>query len=599
MEDTVKKLNYARLMRFVWHAIPEMLEFQLITKVLLALSLYGLRVLAGILMRGGGFAVITASDIMKLVRTWQGVLLILLFGFIMFLYTSAEILAQIINSDNIMNGRRMSLREVYYDGFRGLKAFVSRGGIPLIIFITFAVPLTGIGYTISLTKDFHLPNFITSVIFSTPSLMVVYIAGIIAALVFSVMNTYTFPAVILDGLGVRSAKHRSKELVLRHKQDLFRWYVPLFGIFFVFSFLVDAVSEKGPLLLAQIIGETGRAAHLLVLFAGFIGNILQFIVNMLSTASLLLLVVVLYRLYMEGSIPLKEEQQEPLKIRARFPIIAVLLACIAGSVFMEFFYSDLLVHGNPAIIAHRAGGDMAAENSLEGFQAAIRENIYGSEFDVQRTKDGHYILCHDSSFRRLCGVSKRPSEMTLDEIRGLVISDSQFGEKYTARVPTLEEALDTAGGQEVLFIELKGETADRQMADDVADMIRERGLEGSCVIISLKRDLITYTETAYPELNTGLLYYLSYGDVDKATADLLIMEEDMAQADTISKVHASGKSAVIWTVNTKKSMERFLDSDADAVITDYVEMAKQVSVELGEKNDLDRIQARLRRIFEE
>ena len=598
MNEMIEKPGFRRFLRFVWHAVPEMLQFQIITKVLLALSLYGLKALTGVLLRGGGFAVITASDIVKLVRTWQGWLLILLFLFIMFLYTAAEILAQIINSDNIMYGRRMKIRDVYLKGFLGLKAFVSGGGIPLIVFITFAVPLTGIGYTISLTRNFRLPNFITSVILSTPHLLIIYIAGIFAALVFSVMNTYTFPAAVLDGLTVKNAKRRSKRLIFGHKKDLLQWFVPLFGIYFALAFAIDFSSELIPAFFALRIGDTSRTAHLLVLFAGFFGNILQFILNMLSTAVLLLLVTVLYRLYTQKQVQLKEEKQEPLKLKARFPVAGILILCVAGSIAMEFFYSDLLSFGSPAIIAHRGGGDLAAENSLEGMLAAISAEAYGSEFDVQRTKDGFYIINHDSTFGRLCGDSRRSRDITLEEIRRLEIRDHQYGEDYRAKVPTLEEVLDTVGDREVLFIELKGETADYRMADDVAGMVMERNLEGSCVIISLKRNLISYLELTYPELNTGLIYYLSYGPAEEIVADLLIMEEKLADFDTIRRVHESGKTAVVWTVNTKSSMDRFLDSEADAVITDHVEMAQQIRSELSAENDIGKIQKRLKRLFD-
>ena len=41
----------------------------------------------------------------------------------------------------------------------------------------------------------------------------------------------------------------------------------------------------------------------------------------------------------------------------------------------------------------------------------------------------------------------------------------------------------------------KGETADRQMADDTVKAVREYGMEDECVLISLKYELIDYIET--------------------------------------------------------------------------------------------------------
>lgn len=49
----------------------------------------------------------------------------------------------------------------------------------------------------------------------------------------------------------------------------------------------------------------------------------------------------------------------------------------------------------------------------------------------------------------------------------------------------------------MLFIELKGETADRQMADDTVKAVREYGMEDECVLISHKYELIDYIEPPF------------------------------------------------------------------------------------------------------
>lgn len=46
-------------------------------------------------------------------------------------------------------------------------------------------------------------------------------------------------------------------------------------------------------------------------------------------------------------------------------------------------------------MAHRAGGDLAAENSVAGLVAAADRNIPWLETDIQRAGDGSYIVNHD------------------------------------------------------------------------------------------------------------------------------------------------------------------------------------------------------------
>ncbi len=47
------------------------------------------------------------------------------------------------------------------------------------------------------------------------------------------------------------------------------------------------------------------------------------------------------------------------------------------------------------IIAHRGGGNEGNENTQSGLNAAWKAGAYGSEIDIQRTKDGYYVVNHD------------------------------------------------------------------------------------------------------------------------------------------------------------------------------------------------------------
>ena len=149
-------------------------------------------------------------------------------------------------------------------------------------------------------------------------------------------------------------------------------------------------------------------------------------------------------------------------------LIVVLISGMIGIAFNAYFDREESVR----IVAHRTGGVMAPENSLEGIELAIQHGCYACETDTQRTKDGYYIINHDDDFKRLTGVDRKPSDMMLEEVRQLAITDPATG--VTSKVPELDEMLDVVKGRVKLFIELKGSTADRQMVDDVVRMVREK-----------------------------------------------------------------------------------------------------------------------------
>ena len=213
------------------------------------------------------------------------------------------------------------------------------------------------------------------------------------------------------------------------------------------------------------------------------------------------------------------------------------------------------------------------------------------------TKDGYYVINHDTTFQRVAGVNKAPQDMTLSEIRELRIKDTTGG---GAELPvvTLEEMLTVIHGKEKLYIELKGSTADHRMVDDLVRMIRTADCADECVFISLNYDVIDYAETHYPEFETGTLFFVGLGDVSKLNCDLLIMEESSATDHRIRQIHDAGKQAIVWTVNSEAGMRHFLDSEIDAVITDEIPLAQRVQAELDQRTEFRVLQDKLSGLFQ-
>ena len=102
----------------------------------------------------------------------------------------------------------------------------------------------------------------------------------------------------------------------------------------------------------------------------------------------------------------------------------------------------------------------------------------------------------------------------------------------------------------------------------------------------MKADVIAYVERTYPEFETGLLIFSGLGDVSKLECDMIIMEEEMATVSMIDNIHDAGKKVGVWTVNTRKALYHFLDTDADTIVTDQVLMALEVQNKLLDRTDM-------------
>ena len=95
------------------------------------------------------------------------------------------------------------------------------------------------------------------------------------------------------------------------------------------------------------------------------------------------------------------------------------------------------------------GTDNRPENSLAGFRAAV-EHGYGMELDVHLTKDGHLVVHHDDSLKRLTGADVVIGSSTLEEVRACHLPNGE-------PVPTFDELLDTVKGRTPLIVEVKTE----------------------------------------------------------------------------------------------------------------------------------------------
>ena len=99
-------------------------------------------------------------------------------------------------------------------------------------------------------------------------------------------------------------------------------------------------------------------------------------------------------------------------------------------------------------IAHRGLSSRAPENTIKAFQLAGEAGFWGAETDIRRTKDGYFVLMHDDTLKRMCGIDKTPGDMTLAEIKGSPVTGGNHWKEYQSdrsatTIPTLEEYLQT------------------------------------------------------------------------------------------------------------------------------------------------------------
>ena len=138
-------------------------------------------------------------------------------------------------------------------------------------------------------------------------------------------------------------------------------------------------------------------------------------------------------------------------------------------------YPDLWIAG------HRGANMLAPENSLPSLEITFHQGANAVEIDVRDTADGEYVLMHDDTVDRTTNGTGLVSDLTLTEIKDLLITDWMYGHVYgDLRVPTLQEALTVIaehGGQ--VDIDMKTDEP-----EGAIEIVMAMGMESSCYVYS-------------------------------------------------------------------------------------------------------------------
>lgn len=577
-------------------SIFRMVEYQVISKVILAVVTLVLSGLARILLASTGREAITSGDFGFLFTSWQGWLILIIGLIVLMVYFAFDLSGLVIVADECIHPAGKGVWRMTGEAFKSLRRFATPAGVLVTLFVAILCPILGLSMTVSVTSNLVVPNFIESVIMAKPLTAVPYTIAIIVLVVVALLHLFTIHHVVIGCEKPAAAMRMSRREVRGNRRTLVKRYALHIRNLIIAIAVVIAVHlllSSLPLLIANGVGAGETATRYLLLLFTVLGNVWAVAGTIIVACSFMLEVTVAYHDVVDGGDGEPEIQGTARKARWVPVALAVVVAAVVigcyplAANFDEFFPAESGVQ----VIAHRGGGNLGPENTVMGLERAASLGCLGSEIDVQRTADGHYVINHDGDFKRVAGDSRKPEEMTLDDVRQLRVEQTlPDGTVATAPVATLEEMLDASKGKIMLYIELKGATADEQMADDVVAMVLERDMVDEVEIISLDYKLMDYVSTTYPEFKTGLLFFFAFGETAGLNVDDLILEELPATVPVIGGAHLVGKTATVWTVNTDESIHRFLTSPCDAVITDNADKVLEAKQELAGRSDYQRIQ---------
>ncbi|WP_297569146.1 glycerophosphodiester phosphodiesterase [uncultured Anaerovibrio sp.] len=241
------------------------------------------------------------------------------------------------------------------------------------------------------------------------------------------------------------------------------------------------------------------------------------------------------------------------------------------------------------IWAHRgaSGWDKqyAPENTMPAFERAIKMGADGIETDVQLTKDGVLVLCHDESIERVSDGYGWIKDYTLEELRGFSFSKThpEFGR---VEIPTLEDLLYLLKNTNLeLNIELKSSVIYYHgLEENTADFVHKMGMDERVIYstfnhYSLKKAKAYCMEKGYKSrfgVLSGKVIGRSAEYVHSLGADAYHPSASDMNERVLKECQARGIKVNLWTIDMKSEIKRWADAGADAIITDCPDSGRRV-----------------------
>lgn len=236
----------------------------------------------------------------------------------------------------------------------------------------------------------------------------------------------------------------------------------------------------------------------------------------------------------------------------------------------------------PIVYAHRGASGVCPENTMSAFRRAVELGATGIETDVQMSRDGALVICHDEKLDRTTSGKGLLASRTLDELKSLD-AGSWFGSSFAGeKIPVLEELLALVAETGIrLNVEIKsGVVLYPGIEAALVESVRRYNLSGQVIFSSFNHYSLVECKKVAPEIPTGILYieglvdpwvYAKYVGVN-ALHPLF----HGVRPELVAGAHQAGLLVNTWTVDEPKQIAGMLQCGVDGIITNYPDRVLEV-----------------------
>jgi len=234
------------------------------------------------------------------------------------------------------------------------------------------------------------------------------------------------------------------------------------------------------------------------------------------------------------------------------------------------------MQNHPLVIAHRGARKYVPENTIPAMEQSALLKADGVEFDVQMTRDGALVVCHNYLVDKTSNGHGRIADMTFQELRELDFGDG-------VKIPTVDEVLLAARNMRVINMETKRPpvAVRREMVGKCVDAIRKFHLEKKIIVSSFDYPVIDEVKRIAPDIPCGLLYSVHHSGEKGMSRGRYIRQAVSHKAEYLHPTYNYALSPIYrlrcrlhhigincWGITGDKEMRILTKLPVNAVITD-------------------------------
>lgn len=235
----------------------------------------------------------------------------------------------------------------------------------------------------------------------------------------------------------------------------------------------------------------------------------------------------------------------------------------------------------PLVWAHRGASGYAPENTLPAFKMAADMKADGVELDVQLTKDGEIVVCHDETIDRTSNNKGLIMNYTLEELKKM---DFSYGnEAYEGtKIPLMSEVFELLKDTGLTInIELKTGIIFYDIEEKIVEMTHKYGFNDRVIYSSFNHSSVLKIKEIDSTARTGFLYadgpidMPGYGARYKVDA-LHPAGYNLRFPNFMEECREKNLDVNVWTINKECDIKECITRGVNAIITNYPEKARKI-----------------------